>query len=77
MGAGECTGSPEGRIGVYDHRYGAVAGGEQNRHAVVLRQANDQLEKLLAAERIESGGRLVEQQHARLVDERLGETDFW
>jgi hypothetical protein len=39
-------------------------------------QSGDQLQKLLAADRIESGGRLVEQEHAGFFDERLGEADL-
>ena len=51
-----------------------VLGGEEDRGAVVVQRPH-LLPDRLAADRVEAGGRLVEEEHARFVDERGGEVE--
>ena len=51
-----------------------VLGGEEDRGALVVERPH-LLPDRLAADRVEAGGRLVEEEHARLVDQRRGEVE--
>ena len=51
-----------------------VLGGEEDGRALAV-ERRDLLPDRLAADRVEAGGRLVEEQHLRLVDERRGEVE--
>ena len=52
-----------------------VLRGEEHRHALVVREPRNLLPECRAALRIEAGGRLVEEQDARLVHERQREIE--
>src|SRR5439155_17148770 len=47
-----------------------VVGGEQDRDLVAIAQAPDHVEQLVANTRVETDGRLVEEQHLGLRNER-------
>ena len=51
-------------------------GGEQHGHAALLGHSPDELQEIVASQRVEPGRRLVEQQHLRIVDQRLGKPDL-
>ena len=48
-------------------------GRDENRHAVVARQADQELPECVAGDRVDARSRLVEDQHFRLVHDGYGE----
>src|SRR6266536_6376488 len=52
-----------------------VMGGEQDRHLAALPQAADHVEQLVADAGVETDGRLVEEQHLGLGEERAGDLE--